>query len=62
MHAFEGKNGTRFFFNGDYSDIRIVNPGKSPDEEIELEPEDFMAFARMAIGDEVISLVEDHFC
>lgn len=62
MHAFTGKNGTRFFFNGDYSDIRIINPGYSPEEEIELDTEDFMTFARMAVGEEVISLIENHFC
>lgn len=61
MHVFEGKKGTKFCFNGDYSDIRIINPGKSPDEEIELEPEDFMEFAKIVVGEEIISLIEDQF-
>lgn len=60
MHSFHGKNGTNFFFHGVFSDIRILKPGS--EEEIEIDPSDLMEFARLAVGSEVVSLIEDHFC
>lgn len=60
MHSFEGNNGWNFFFNGDFSgDIHIYNSKSG--EEIGVDGEDLLDFAKFAVGSQIVSLIEDEF-
>lgn len=57
MHSYTGKNKTRFFFNGDFSDIKVVKPMSS--EIIDIDSEDLLEFARLVAKLELISMIEN---
>lgn len=57
MHSFKGKNGTDFFYNGDFSEIQLNNY-KISDGLVEINAEDFMEFARMSTVTEIIKMLE----
>lgn len=57
MHTFQGKNGTVIFHNGDYSG-RATIFSVTTNEEITVDAEDLVDFAKSAVKSELIGLIE----
>lgn len=57
MHGMCGRNGTQFFYNGDFSgSVQVIQPdGK----EIEIDGQDLQDLAQSIFKSKVIELIED---
>ena len=63
MHSFVCKDGKNvIFYNGDYSGMEVYNKETKETISFPIDRDDFLSFARMAVGGELISLIENHFC
>lgn len=60
MYSFQGKRGTIFVYNGDYSgDIEIFPMENSP---FKIDGKDFLEFAKYTMAKEIVSKIENEFC
>lgn len=60
MRSFTGSNGTTFHFNSDCSGEVIIDI-PSTNQVVKVDGSDLNEFARLLVGNYVISLVEEYF-